>query len=139
MQAQETIATGQPGQEQAAADAGQLREENARLTHQLQAQREQYEEKLRQLATKGAIHEQLLRQGARDPRTILPLLQLDAIRLENGRLTGLDAQLAAIRAENGYLFADAASPRIDSGLPHTQAPGSTQPLTLAGALADRYR
>lgn len=135
MDSQENIPAGAAAGE----NEGQLREENARLIRQLQEQQEKYEAQLQQLAVKGAIQEQLLRQGARDPRTILPLLQLDAIRLENGRLTGLDVQLAAIRAENGYLFADAASPRIDSGLPYRQPPGSAQPLTLAGALADRYR
>ncbi|MCI8623243.1 MAG: hypothetical protein HFG26_06210 [Provencibacterium sp.] len=116
-----------------------LREENERLAGEIQELRERHASELLRLRTESALTQELLHQGARDPRTVLPLLQTEEIRLEEGRLTGLDKQIARIRQENGYLFQSAPGPRIDSGFSHERAPEKEGPVTLAGALSERYR
>lgn len=116
-----------------------LREENARLNEEIQRLQQSHAQQLMQLRTESAIREGLLRQGARDPRTVLPLLQLDKIQLQDGKLTGLAEQLALLRQESGYLFQDSEGPRVDSGFHHGQPPKAEGPATLAGALAERYR
>lgn len=116
-----------------------LRGENARLTGEMKRLREEHEQQFIRLRTESAIREGLLRQGAHDPRTVLPLLQVDKIRLQDGRLCGLDEQLQSLKKENGYLFKDTQGPRIDSGFAHERPPESGTPTTLAGALAERYQ
>lgn len=126
-------------QENERAESEQLREENTRLSGEIKKLQEAHEQQLLRLRTESAIREGLLRQGAHDPRTILPLLHLDKIRLQEDRLLGLDEQLSELRRENGYLFKEAQGPRIDSGFAHTRPPEAGGPATLAGALAERYR
>ena len=120
-------------------ESERLRGENARLAGEMKKLREAHEQQLIRLRTESAVREGLLRQGAHDPRTVLPLLQLDKIRLQDGRLCGLDEQLQSLKEESGYLFKDMQGPRIDSGFAHGRPPESGTPATLAGALAERYR
>ncbi len=134
MPPQETLAPEvQPQQE------ARLLEENARLTGELEKLQKSHEEQLLRLRTESAIREGLLRQGAHDPRTVLPLLQLDKISLQEGRLSGLDEQLQKLRQENGYLFKSAQGPLISSGFSHERPPEPGGPATLAGALCEHYR
>lgn len=108
----------------------QLESESAKL-------RGDYEQKLSQERLDGALTCALLKSGAREPKTVLALLEREKITLKDGKLCGLDDQLAAIRRQSGYLFAGTDGVLVDSGAPHGDSP-RTAPQTLRGALLDYY-
>lgn len=58
---------------------------------------------------------------ARNTKAVAALLDMDSLKLADGKLEGLDKQLEAIRADNGYLFED-----------ETQKPQFSAPFHQAG-------
>lgn len=90
------------------------------------------------LKTRAALEIALHKAGARDTRTVLPLLDLASISLGEGGLTGLSEQLSSLRQTAAYLFSFDNAPRSSSGGTHGTAPDSA-PDTLGGALSEYYQ
>lgn len=51
-----------------------------------------------------AISALLSECGAKNPEILKPLINMDAVTFENGEISGLQEQIAAIKAENPFLF-----------------------------------
>ena len=85
-------------------------EDDARISA-LCAQNQRYEQELARLETElfttkrdNAIDLAIERAGARNAKAVRALLDVDALKEEEGQLVGLSAQLDKIREENGFLF-----------------------------------
>ena len=84
---------------------------NEELTKQLKELQEQYDndtkalnDKIAAAAFDTALSEALAKTNARDPRDLKALLKLDDIKLENGEINGLSAQLESLQKDKPYLF-----------------------------------
>ena len=87
----------------------------------------------------AAIERALLSSQARNPKAVMALLNLDALKLEGDTLTGLNEQLSKIKGSDAYLFADAknAPPPMFGVVPaESSDPSSsgTVPQTLEQAI-----
>lgn len=102
--------------------------------------RERHDEEMDQLRRGAAVENALLRAGAREPKTVLPLLDLRRASWEDGKLCGIAEQIEAVRGQAAYLFAgaDAGGARVDSGISHGEAP-SPEGGSMGAALRDYYR
>lgn len=94
----------------------------------------QHQQELSLLQRQSALEIALLKAGARDPKTVLPLLNGEQITLEEGALSGLTEQVETLRQTAGYLFYSGGTV---SGGEHRSPPGTT-PDTLAEALGSFY-
>lgn len=63
-------------------------------------EKEQYERMLFDCELKSSLKS----AGLKNPKTIMSLLDFNNLKLENGNISGLQKQLAAIREENAFLF-----------------------------------
>ncbi|MCT3574096.1 phage scaffolding protein [Levilactobacillus brevis] len=71
---------------------------------------------LNQTKLTGALNTALSGAKDRNPKTVEALLDMDKIQLEeDGKLTGLDDQLAAIKKDNEYLFDEGANTNYEPG------------------------
>ncbi|WP_373880038.1 phage scaffolding protein [Levilactobacillus brevis] len=71
---------------------------------------------LKQTKLTGALNTALSGAKARNPKTVEALLDMNKIQLEeDGKLTGLDDQLAAIKKDNEYLFDEGANTNYEPG------------------------
>lgn len=81
----------------------------------------------------SALELALRDSGAKSTKAVKAFLNLDEIKLDGEKLTGLDAQMEKIKAENDFLFAPKEAPktttqealaqtgiRLNSGAPHGQ-------------------
>lgn len=60
---------------------------------------------------RGMVVEKLRAEGARNPEMAVRLLDLESVAEKDGKLTGLDDQLKALKASDAYLFAAASGVR----------------------------
>ncbi len=65
---------------------------------------------LQEMQMQAALDRALRRAGARNETAVKALLDIDAISYVNGVFIGLDEQLAALKASDGYLFEDVQRP-----------------------------
>lgn len=93
---------------------------NEELTKQLKELQEQYDndtkalnDKIAAAAFDTALSEALAKTNARDPRDLKALLKLDDIKLENGEINGLSAQLESLQKDKPYLFDEGTKPRYN--------------------------
>lgn len=93
---------------------------NEELTKQLKELQEQYDndtkalnDKIAAAAFDTALSEALAKTNARDPRDLKALLKLDDIKLENGEINGLSAQLESLQKDKPYLFDEGTEPRYN--------------------------
>ncbi|BAN07787.1 Scaffolding protein [Levilactobacillus brevis KB290] len=71
---------------------------------------------LNQTKLTEALNTALSGAKARNPKTVEALLDMDKIQLEeDGKLTGLDDQLAAIKKDNEYLFDEGSNTNYEPG------------------------
>lgn len=111
-----------------------------KLKADLASAQEKYTADLSRLQLDRALDMALLTGKARDVKAMRALLDIDKIKFDNDKLSGLDEQLEALRQSHGYMFeADQQPPkiRVDTGKEHNDAQKTT-PTTLAGALKERY-
>ena len=101
--------------------AEKSRKEGDEAREQLKLAQERYDaeagnlrQELERVRLDSEVEKSLLRSGARSVKALRGLLDLDGVKLENGRLDGLEEQLQQIRQENGFLFEDA--PIISTGM-----------------------
>lgn len=93
---------------------------NEELTKQLKELQEQYDndtkalnDKIAVAAFDTALSEALAKTNARDPRDLKALLKLDDIKLENGEINGLSAQLESLQKDKPYLFDEGTKPEYN--------------------------
>lgn len=67
---------------------------------------QQYESKLAAQKFDFELEKALRDVGARNPKAVKALLNTDEIKLEDGKLVGLDAQLENLKKTDDYLFGD---------------------------------
>lgn len=97
------------------------------LTAQIEAlqeankkQKEDFEAKVTGLKIDSAVKEALAAAKVRNPKTFKGLLDMDKVKIgEDGQLTGLEDQLAAIKQSDAYLF--------DEGSKQNYNPSSGKP------------
>lgn len=84
--------------------------EAAKQVEELQTQLKESQTKAQQdlLATQKAyeLDGALQKAGARNTKAVQALLDTDKVELKDGKLTGLDDQLKAVKESNAFLFAD---------------------------------
>ncbi|MGX7196737.1 phage scaffolding protein [Enterococcus olivae] len=85
--------------------------DNEELTQQVKDLQAKYDDDTKALQTKldqtrfdTAISEALSKTKARDPKDIKALLNMDEIKLDGDKLTGLDSQIETLQKEKAYLF-----------------------------------
>ena len=114
-------------------------EEIQRLKGMLKAQKEQYERQLEELKFQFALGEALRRAGARDPRTVIPLLDREKLSWQEGKISGLEEQLMTLRREAAYLFFESRErPRMSSSPLHGSPLSPSEPANLHQALSEIY-
>ncbi len=81
---------------------------------------------LNEFKTQQAIDEALKDFGAKNPNLLKKLIDLSLISIEEGKISGLDEQIEAIKKENPFLFdEEVQSPKF------TRQPKSTDRITKA--------
>lgn len=80
------------------------------LAERLAAQETAHQETLRRQDFDRALERAMREVSARNDQAVIALLNLEELRLEDGRLLGLTEQLAALREDAPYLFAEEEEP-----------------------------
>lgn len=62
------------------------------------------EERISKLKLDNSIELALIQAGANNNKAVKALLDLDKIKLDNDKLTGLDEQITSLKTSDGYLF-----------------------------------
>lgn len=107
--------------EMAAEKIRELTEGNAdteSLRNELAAANKKYNEDTSAMKLENAIALALVDCGAIDRDIVSSLIDRSALKLENGRLMGLDEQLEKFRTEKAFLFGEEPSRTMDIGLKH---------------------
>lgn len=97
--------------EELTAEINRLKEENEAATKELQ-------EKLEKQAFEFALERALNKAGAKNPKAVKALLDLEKIKHVDDNLIGLDEQLTALKESDGYLFGGEEPPGLKGRKPH---------------------
>ncbi len=97
------------------------------LQEKLSSLQSRYDTDLAAMRRDSAIDLALTKARAKSGIAAKAMLDLEKIKLENGKLTGLDEQLQALKKDNGWLFEEdgGTGMTVDTGGEHGQG-GSTQ-------------
>ena len=106
-----------------------------KLEGDLEALQQKYTQDIAALQMDSALNLALLSAGAQDARAVKPFLQLEEIKLENGKLTGVESQLDSLKKEKAFLFQGAQKPTYTP--PAGGAPNTVS--DLKSALAEKYQ
>ena len=93
----------------------------------------------------SAIQLAIAKSGTLSEKALMGLLDKDKIKFDkDGKLTGLDEQIEAIKKEDSFLFkaAEPNKPKGDDvklGGDHGESPKPEAPTTLAGAISEYYK
>ncbi|EON72246.1 phage scaffolding protein [Lysinibacillus sphaericus] len=85
-------------------DAKGMQDEIDRLQQENQQTKADFESQLSQKDYDFALTEALRTAKAKNPIAVKALLNVEAIKLVNGQLVGLDEQITALKASDDYLF-----------------------------------
>lgn len=104
-----------------------------------------YNQDLESARLDSAIQLAIAKSGTLSEKALMGLLDKDKIKFDkDGKLTGLDEQIEAIKKEDGFLFkaAEPNKPKGDDvklGGDHGESPKPEAPTTLAGAISEYYK
>lgn len=104
-----------------------------------------YNQDLESARLDSAIQLAIAKSGTLSEKALMGLLDKDKIKFDkDGKLTGLDEQIEAIKKEDGFLFKTAESnePKGDDvklGGDHGESPKPEAPTTLAAAISEHYK
>ena len=87
------------GNEELQAKLQELEQQNAQT-------KEEYESKLSAQKFDFELEKAIREAGARNPRAVKALLNTAEIKLEDGKLSGLEAQMEKLKKEEDYLFGE---------------------------------
>ena len=84
------------------------------------------------LRKRGRIENELRRAGARNPEMLGRMIAPDSVRIEKGRVEGLEEQLATLRASDPYLFTETTGPKggVDVPSPVPEVPDVNRQVNL---------
>lgn len=113
-----------------------------KLSANLAALQKKYDADTAKLRLDNALEVALLSSKARDAKAVRALLDIEKIKLDGDKLTGLEDQIEALKKSHDYMFEaeekkTSVKTRVDSAKEHVDPP-TTPPATLAGALKERY-
>ena len=77
--------------------------------------------------------------GGKNHKAIVALLDMDALAAEVDVAAAAQEAVAAVKAENGYLFESHQPPRYAKNTGKADPAANSEPTTLAGALRARMR
>lgn len=105
-----------------------------------------YNQDLESARLDSAIQLAIAKSGTLSEKALMGLLDKDKIKFDkDGKLTGLDEQIEAIKKEDGFLF-KAAEPEkpnkgddVKLGGDHGESPKPETPTTLAAAISEHYK
>jgi len=73
---------------------------------ELEDERKQIQQNYRQKLREQQIEKELIRANAREPKAVRPLLDEDAIEIDDDGIKGLEEQIEQLREEKSFLFAE---------------------------------
>lgn len=97
-----------------AGDNDALRQQIEQLQADNKTARENFQKELDGIKFNSALELGLASSGAKNPKTLKGLLDMDKIHYADGVLTGFSEQLETIKKENEYLFGDIS---VSTGMP----------------------
>jgi len=107
-------------------DNAELKKQIEDLQNDNAKQKKAHEAELNQLKLDNAIEGALAQAGAKNSKTVKALLDMTRVALgEDGKLTGLDEQLEAVKQSDAYLFAEQSQTNFKGFQPG--ASGDTNP------------
>lgn len=109
-------------------DNEELTAEIERLKSENEETVNDYKEKLEKQIFESSLERELNKVGARNPKAVKALLDVENIKLDNNKLLGLEEQLEALKESEGYLFA-AEEPRGLKGRKPHEPEGNPTGLT----------
>lgn len=104
-----------------------------------------YNQDLERARLDSAIQLAIAKSGTLSEKALMGLLDKDKIKFDkDGKLTGLDEQIEAIKKEDSFLFkaAESNKPKGDDvklGGDHGGSPEPDAPTTLAAAITEHYK
>lgn len=104
-----------------------------------------YDHDLEETKRDSAIRLAIAKSGTLSEKALMGLLDKDKIKFDkDGKLTGLDEQIEAIKKEDSFLFKEAEPNKpkegddVELGGNHGGSPKPEAPTTLAAAISERY-
>ena len=91
-----------------------------------------------QLAFEKALGEGIVKAKGRNAKAITALLDVDALKESENQRDAIEAALDALKKENRYLFEGDVPPPYARGTGAWQGAQETSPVTLAGALREKF-
>ena len=105
-----------------------------KLDADLKALQEKYNADVESLKLGSALDMAIVKSKAKNPKAVKALLNMEAIKLDADKLTGLEDQMAKLKESDAYLFEEAAGSnpdgenkpagRVSTGKEHGGSPGS---------------
>ena len=92
---------------ESAGDNEALKQQITQLQTENSTAKESFQKELDKLKFNSALELKLASSGAKNPKALKGLLDMDKIHYEDGSLTGFAEQLEIIKKENDYLFGKA--------------------------------
>lgn len=113
-----------------------------KLSEELNSLQQKYESDLQTARLDHALDVELMGAGARDVRAVKPFLDPSLLKLDNGKLLGLEEQLSALKTERDFLFQPAqpetsgaaASVAMASAMNHGGEPSGSLDAFMAAAM-----
>lgn len=97
--------------------------DNAELAKQIETMKAEYEGKIAQLEIDNIVNVALSNAKAKNNVAVRALLDLTDAKVKDGKIKGLDEQLAEVAKANPYLFGEASAPKgVAPGNPGGKAP-----------------
>lgn len=116
--------------EQEASGNKELKEAFEKLKAEASKNEEAYKQRLNDLTRDSAIELAIRGAKGRNSKAIKALLDLEKIKLNEGKVEGLDEQIKALQEENGWLF-DTGAPNIEGAKPATPPASQDNAITKA--------
>lgn len=119
-------------------DVSKLQVEISTLQGQLADKDKEWKEKLDGMAFDGRIRDAIAAAKGRNAKAISALLDVDALRASKNQEADIKAALEAVKKDNSYLFETETPPPFAGGTGSAPAGGKQAPVSLAGALHEKY-
>lgn len=101
-----------------------------------------YDNDIAALKKTHAIEDVIASSKPKNKKALMALLDMDKVTLgDDGKLSGLDEQITAVKKENSFLFEDdkpAGPTNISLGGNHSGKTGTGTPVTLGDAVSQHY-
>lgn len=123
-----------------AGDSEALKQQIAELQAANKQTADAYEAKLKEMAKDNAVNLALTKSGAKNPKAVKALLNLENAKMDGDAVVGLEEQLAKLKQDEAYLFHVEQKPNIAGTHPNSGsgAPANTPPPGSYAAFAAAY-